>query len=84
MKSLLKLWALLVPLVLMGSFGGGSFGSGSSISANGKGMQGSQGSGASAPTPDFSLYDIASGPSQLAGDRHLQRHRADDGAGVLR
>jgi hypothetical protein len=67
MKSLLKLWALLVPLALMGSFGGGSFGSGSSISANGKGMQGSQGSGASAPTPDFSLYDIASGPSQLAG-----------------
>jgi hypothetical protein len=67
MKSLLKLWALLVPLALMGSFGGGSFGSGSSISANGKGMQGSQGSGASAPAPDFSLYDIASGPSQLAG-----------------
>jgi hypothetical protein len=67
MKSLLKLWALLVPLVLMGSFGGGSFGSGSSISANGKGMQGSQGSGASAPAPAFSLYDIASGPSQLAG-----------------
>jgi hypothetical protein len=67
MKSLLKLWALLVPLALMGSFGGGSFGSGSSISANGKGMQGAQGLGDSAPTPDFSLYGIASGPSQLAG-----------------
>jgi hypothetical protein len=67
MKSLLKLWALLVPLALMGSFGGGSFSSASSISASGKGMQGAQGGGDSTPTPDFSLYNIASGPSQLAG-----------------